>query len=120
MIAADEDALICDFAETYHILNYRSLPPTYAATLAIGLRDNARIKIKLSGTRVSAETMLQAASVDALNLLVWFKTKDAEKGRNRPASILQKLTGAETPKEIMAFTTVAEFEETRKRLLNGG
>lgn len=120
MIAADEDALICDFAETYHIYNYRSLPPTYAATLAIGLRDDARIKIKLSGTRVSAETMLQAASVDALNFLVWAKTKDGQAGRNRPESVLQKLLGTETPREIMAFTTAAEFEETRKRLLNGG
>ena len=120
MIAADEDALICDFAETYHIYDFRSLPPIYAATLAIGLRETARIKIKLTGQRVSTDTMLQAASVDALNLLVWAKTKDGQAGRNRPNSIFLKLIGEEPQKELMTFDTVADFEETRKRILNGG
>ena len=64
--------------------------------------------------------MLQAASVDALNLLVWAKTKDAQKGRNRPQSVLQKLIGTEPQKELMTFDSVAEFEEARKRILNGG
>ena len=41
MIATDEDALICDFAETYHIYDYRSLDVEYAATLAYGLRDDS-------------------------------------------------------------------------------
>ena len=27
MIAKDEDALVCDFADYYHILDSRSLPP---------------------------------------------------------------------------------------------
>lgn len=30
---------------------------------------------------------LQASTVDALNLLVWSKTEDAAKGRNRPAPV---------------------------------
>ncbi len=118
MASTDEDALICDFAETYHIYDYRSLPLGYAATLAIGLRENSRIKIKMTGQRVSTETILQAASVDALNLLVWFKTKEAQKGRNRPKSLVQKLMQDPTT-EVVAFDTVTEFEETRKRLING-
>jgi len=28
--------------------------------------------------------MLQASMVDLLNILVWFKTADGQKGRNRP------------------------------------
>lgn len=32
----------------------------------------------------SQESMLQASTVDLLNLLVWFKTKDGQQGRNRP------------------------------------
>lgn len=43
MILTDEDALICDLAETYHVLDYRSLPLLTAATLASGLRSDARI-----------------------------------------------------------------------------
>ena len=37
MINLDEGALICDFAETYHIYNYREFEPFYVATLANGL-----------------------------------------------------------------------------------
>jgi len=44
MIHTDEDALICDLAETYHIFNYRELPPSLAATLSVGLKDDSRIK----------------------------------------------------------------------------
>ena len=46
MMALDEDALICDFAETYHIYNIYGMPVQYIATLAIGLRDDSRIKSK--------------------------------------------------------------------------
>lgn len=43
MIHADEDALICDLAETYHVLEYRRLPLMTVAALASGLRAGARI-----------------------------------------------------------------------------
>lgn len=43
MIATDEDALICDLAETYHVFDYRGLPLKTAAALASGLRNDARI-----------------------------------------------------------------------------
>lgn len=35
MLNLSEDALICDFAETYHIYDYRSLPLRLVATLAV-------------------------------------------------------------------------------------
>ena len=38
MLNAGEDELVCDFAETYHILDLRALPVPLAATLAWGLR----------------------------------------------------------------------------------
>ena len=58
MISLDESALICDFAETYHILDYRALPLKLAAVLACGLRDDSRIKMKLAGMKLNPETML--------------------------------------------------------------
>ena len=42
MIGHDEDALICDMAETYHIYRFDDFDAGYIATLAAGLRDNAR------------------------------------------------------------------------------
>ncbi len=41
MISRDEDALICDLAETYQIYNYKSLPARLVATLSVGLRDDS-------------------------------------------------------------------------------
>jgi hypothetical protein len=110
------DELTCDFAETYHIYDWRQLPGRYAATLAAGLRDNARIKIKMSGTKVSAELMLLATCADALKLLLWQNTKDGAKGRNAPDSILSAIIGKE--KETGAgFDTPEEFKAWRKSKL---
>lgn len=53
MLAADKEALICDLAETYNIYDYRSIPVNLLSTLSVGLRDNARIKMKLRGERGS-------------------------------------------------------------------
>ena len=44
MVAADEDALRCDFAQTYHILDYRRLPLRTAAVFAWGLGEDSRVK----------------------------------------------------------------------------
>ena len=38
MIKTDEDALICDLAETYQIYDYKSLPAYMVATFSVGLR----------------------------------------------------------------------------------
>ena len=122
MIRLDESALICDFAETYHILDYRALPLQTAAVLASGLRDNSRIKMRIAEIEVSPETALMAAAVDRLSLLVWAKTKDAETGINRPESILAKITNRETKtdSDLQAFDTAEEFEAARQRIIQGG
>ena len=81
MIAVDENALICDFAETYHVFNYRELPLKTAAILASGLRDESRIKMKMAGAKITPERMLSAAIVDRLGLLIWLQTKRRKKGK---------------------------------------
>jgi hypothetical protein len=115
MIKIDENALICDLAETYHIYNYRQLPPSMVAIFAIGLRDDSRIKMKLSGAKVPPDILLLAGIIDRLNLLLWTKTKDAEKGLNRPKSILSDLYHKEN--NISAFASGKEFEKERNRLI---
>ena len=101
MLAEDEDALICDLAETYHIYDYRSVPVKLLATLASGLRDDARIKIKLRNDKVSFNTFLLCSIVDQLNLFLWGQSKDGLKGVNRPKSIVDVLFGNE--KEVKGF-----------------
>jgi len=124
MLRTDETALICDLAETYGVLDWRALPLKTAAALSAGLRDDSRIVMKISGRKVPNDTALLAAAVDRLSLLVWSKTKDAEKGRNRPDSILQSLIGAGKEKKkdkgFTVFASVEDFEAARRQLLNGG
>lgn len=88
------------------------------ATLAAGLRDDSRSAMSLSGMRVTPRDLLMAAAVDRLSLLVWSKTKDAEKGRKRPKSIVEALT-KEEKKEVISFATAEEFEEARRKIING-
>ena len=71
MIETDESALICDFAETYHIYDYRALPVHYAATLAYGLRCDSRIRLKLGEVKEEVPCFISAAkAADYLALIV--------------------------------------------------
>lgn len=117
MVRSDEDALICDLAETYHIYDYRQLPATRVAVLACGLRDDSRIKMKLGGMKLPMETMLHAMIVDELRIIAWQRTKDAEKGRNAPKSLLNSLLEADKPKETMGFNTPDDFRAWRESML---
>ena len=107
-----ETELICDFAETYHILDWRTLPLNTAAALSVGLRENSRVKMKIAGVDAGQDTLLLAAIVDRLSLLWWAKTKDAESGRNKPKSIFEQLTRRpedEPEKKVTAFRSGEEF-----------
>lgn len=119
MIALDEDALICDLAETYHIFDYRSLPARRVAAFAVGLRENSRIRMKLAGVNCPTDTLLLAAAVDRLSLLWWAKTRDAEHGRNRPEMIFDRLTGrVRRRRENAVFSSGEAFEKKRQEILS--
>lgn len=116
MIARNENALICDMAEVYHIYDYTKLPPKQAAIFAAGLPSDSRINRELSGQTVPTNTILLASIVDALNTLVWFKTEDGQKGRNRPASVLERLTQSEQ-EQIAEFDSIEAYEAARRRIM---
>ena len=109
MIAADEDALICDFAETYHVYDYKALPVSYAAALACGLGPDSRIKMVISGIKIPTDVALQAAIIDRLSLMLWMQTEDGAKGRNRPKSLLDELTREKQENQVAAFASGDEF-----------
>lgn len=120
MIAIDEDALICDLAETYQIYDYKRLPVQSVAVFSLGLRDNSRIKMKLSGSKISLEQSLLASVADRLGILIWQKTKDGARGSNVPKSILATLNGEVEEKEkseARLFISGEEFLQERERLL---
>ena len=118
MIRASETDLICDLAETYGIMDYKALPLGTVAALSAGLREDSRIKMRISGQKLRTDTALAAAIVDRLSILVWMQTKDGARNRNRPDSILERLT--KDPKkrdEIIAFRTPEEFEAAKAKIL---
>lgn len=111
MLKTDEDSFICDLAEYYHIYDYRSFRPTYIGTLAQGLPDKSRIKLKLANSRLDLDSMLIASCVDALNILVWMKTKDAQNGWNKPKSVLRALNGKEDNDSVEGFESGDDFDK---------
>ena len=117
MIAVDRDALICDLAETYGIFNYRALPVSMLATLAVGLRDDSRIKMRLCGTKATKTELFLAGAVDRLSLLVWAQTEDGRCGINRPAMLADMLTGnGDVSGDVVSFVSADDFEQEWERI----
>lgn len=112
MIAKDEDALVCDLAETYHVFDYKALPPKQAAVFAVGLSNDSRIKRSMSGQKHTSTTLLLAAIADGVNILAWQRTKDGQRNTNRPDSILKAMTEEEKD-DLAAFDSIAEYETAR-------
>ena len=121
MINLDEDALVCDLAETYQIYDYKQLPLNQVAVFPYGLRDDSRIKQIMSDQIVPLETTLLASIVDRLSLSLWLQTKDGQKGVNRPMSIAAMLTKnnkeESDERDYLVFESGEDFENYRKALL---
>ena len=121
MINLDEDALVCDLAETYQIYDYKQLSLNQVAVFAYGLRDDSRIKQMISDQIVPLEITLLANIVDRLSLSLWLQTKDGQKGVNRPTSIAEMLTKnhkeERDERDYLVFESGEDFENYRKALL---
>lgn len=118
MVATDEDALICDLAETYHIYDYKALPCLKAALFACGLKQDSRIKMKMNNVKIPLDTILAARIVDYLALLVWMQTKDGAEGRNKPKSLLEILMN-DDKETYEIFNSAEEFENRRREIIEG-
>lgn len=117
MINFDEDALICDLAETYQIYDYRSLPVKLAATLSAGLRDTSRIKMLMAGAPASYDTILLATIADRVEAFRYGFSEDATRGINRPESLVASIFGEKTEKAgKVSFATPEEFEAALARI----
>lgn len=111
MIALDEDALICDFAETYQIYDYRSLPLKLVATLAAGLRDNSRIKLRASGYPVALDTIILAAIADRLDALRYGLFKEDRKATPFVVQLLGEQKTENENKKAMSFDSAEDFKK---------
>ena len=117
MINLDEDALICDLAETYQIYDYRSLPLRLAATLSAGLREDSRIKMIMAGAPATQATVLLATIADRIEAIRYGFTEDASKGTNQPVSLVGAIFGEKTEKSYRtSFASAEEFEAALARI----
>ena len=76
---------------------------------------------KMTGQAVESNIVLLAGILDKLSFLAWTKTKDAQTGRNRPVSVLNKLlNGNKKPeREFEVYNSGEEFMERLNQLRKG-
>lgn len=117
MIALDEQALICDLAETYNIYDYKSLPIRTVAILASGLGENSRIRMKARDERVPMYELLLAVIADRLGGISY--QLSAGKGE-LPPSLVEALSGQKSEKKrkkINAYSSADEFQRAWNELV---
>ncbi len=111
------DELICDMAETYHVLNWRELPLKTAAILASGLHQDSRCRMKLNGMKLRSEEYTAMAILDEVRFFHWnMLPKEFKKGRKKPESVLLKMLRMEDRPDVTGFRTPEEFEARRKQI----
>lgn len=114
-----EGELICDFTQYYHIIDFKGLSPLLVATLLIGLPDDSRVKMAISGAKISVQNMLLARMADDIAFLAWAQTKDGQKNKNRPKSILKMLLQEDDAEKCESFSTADDFEKRWKEITGG-
>ena len=113
MLSEGRDELICDFAETYHVLDIWALPVPLMATLAAGLRDNSRIKMKMSGiTHIPVEMVLPKVADTLTAIACGFAGRKAQP----PEWLTDVMLGKEKPKvteskPVMSFDSGEDFDK---------
>lgn len=109
MLETDEDALLCDLAETYGIYDMAGVPIGTLAVLASGLREDSRIRMKMAGQAAELKTAILAGIFDRLGAMMGYKG----------TPISETLTPKKKEDDVMTFRTPEEFEDARKRIING-
>ncbi len=101
-------------------MNTNSYQCAWWLFFSCGLKEDSRIKLKMSNQLVSFETMLLAGIYDRLSLLLWSKTKDAEKGKNMPKAVSDELNlipRKTKQADTSLFNSSEDFEQRRKELI---
>lgn len=118
-VSLDEDSLTCDFAETYHIYNWRSFPGRYIATLAVGLRQNSRIRMKASGVMADLDSSMLAMIRDDLETILYTLVKSrTRKHIAKPEYIAEKVIRGDTKQvqEYQGYDDSLDYEKAWERL----
>ncbi len=119
MRAVGEAALICDFAQFYHIYDLDQFPLKRQAILACGLPEDARIIRKIIKQKVPTNTLLLMAVIDSIRDLEYqyVVSHSKKKKLQRPKSLLSTLQEKQT--EVASYDTEEEYEAAKRRIVGG-
>jgi hypothetical protein len=120
-VSLDEDALVCDFAETYSIYNWRDLPGRYAATLAAGLRHGSRIRMEAEGVKSDMDTSLLAMIHDDITSVLYVMAKTHKKGHvPKPDYISDRVIHGDKKEaskgDYQGFDEADDYEKTWEKI----
>lgn len=109
MLATDRAAVICDFAETYGILDIERVPVRTLCTLAAGLGLNSRIRLKQSGMKAPWDIVLLAKTIDIL--------LGVDKKSDSLSMMLLETKDEKEESDLMVFDSIEAFEARRAAIL---
>lgn len=72
----------------------------------------------ISESKLTLEQTLLARMADDLCFQSWAQTKDGQKNRNRPQSILKSLLEDKTEDKAEVFTNPEEFNKAWRKIVN--
>lgn len=117
MAALDEDALVCDFAEIYHVFDYRALPIPVAATLAAGFPLRSRTMRKILAAPYMEPTVLLASIADRVSHLIWMLSTESGKPETRPKGFLELLTRENAAQDGTSYESGAAFDDAWQAIM---
>lgn len=114
-----KEELICDLAQYYGIYDLTTYPVSFIATLSFGLPQESRVMLKLSDQKVDPKTMILAAIYDSLAALLWSRSKDGQKGRNRPKLLVDSLQKSKSQsKDLVGYASADLYRQARKEIID--
>lgn len=114
MLAEGRDELICDFAETYHVLDFWALPIPLMATLAAGLRENSRVKMKMAGVTYIPLEMVAPRIADTLSAIACGLSKNAKMPPLLTDLMLSEKKEDDNP--VTAYSSTEDFDAAWAKL----
>ena len=82
----------------------------------MGLRDDSRVKMEIAGIKITLEQTLLARIADDLSFQSWAQTKDGQKNRNRPKSVLKTLLEEKREDQHETFLTPEDFDKAWEKI----
>lgn len=116
MISNYPEELTCDMAETYGVFDIKRVPARLLATLAVGLRDDSRVKKAITGKKIDDNTFLLSVIADNLRVIAWRMTEDGHEGKNPPKLFTDIFLGRDQEREFKVFNSPEEFKAKWKEL----